>query len=480
MSKNLNNTHKLQLNKEEMKNYGYQVIDSIVDHFDTEHLKKPVAYASREEMDTLFNIEAPEKETNFQDVLDFVVKEVLPNSNIVSHPKSYSFVPGPSNYVSVMADTLATGFNVFSGGWAASPAAAELEIVTMNWLLKLFKFPKKKGGGIFTSGGSMANLTALVTARRQRCGDDFSKAIIYMSDQAHSSNIKAIRVLGFKKEQVRIIPTDIAFKMAINKLKNAIAKDRLKGLQPFCIIASAGTTNTGSVDPLDEIAAICKTEKLWFHVDGAYGGAAVLSKKGKLLLKGIEKADSLTIDPHKWLFQPYEMGCLLVRNHKWLSKTFSEKPEYLRDIEGNTSEINFYDHGIQLTRRFRALKFYMSMKTFGLEAFKTAISYSIDLTENVEAYLRKSSNWEVISPATLAVINFRYNPIEMAFSEKKLDVLNQHISQKILESREALLVTTILQNQIVLRMCLINPRTTLNDIKDTLALCESIAKNSMS
>ncbi|WP_298758628.1 aminotransferase class V-fold PLP-dependent enzyme [uncultured Psychroserpens sp.] len=480
MSKKLNNTHRLQLNKKEMKNYGYQVIDSIVDHFETEHLKKPVAYASREEMDTLFNIEAPEKETNFQDVLDFVVKEVLPNSNIVSHPKSYSFVPGPSNYVSVMADTLATGFNIFSGGWAASPAAAELEIVTMNWLLKLFKFPKKKGGGIFTSGGSMANLTAIVTARRQHCGDDFSKATIYMSDQAHSSNIKAIRVLGFKKEQVRIIPTDIAFKMAINKLKNAIAKDRLKGLQPFCIIASAGTTNTGSVDPLDEIASICKTEKLWFHIDGAYGGAAVLSKKGKLLLKGIEKADSLTIDPHKWLFQPYEMGCLLVRNHKWLSKTFSEKPEYLRDIEGNTSEINFYDHGIQLTRRFRALKFYMSMKTFGLEAFKTAISYSIDLTENVEAHLRKSPNWEVISPATLAVINFRYNPIGMTLSEKKLDALNQHISQKILESREALLVTTILQNQIVLRMCLINPRTTINDIKNTLALCESIAKDSMS
>ena len=162
------NTHKLQLSKEDMKTYGYQVIDAIVKHFDTEHLKKPVAYASRDEMDSLFNIEIPEKETDFQEVFDFVIKKVLPNSNIVSHPKSYSFVPGPSNYVSVMADTLATGFNIFSGGWAASPAAAELEIVTMNWLLKLFKFPTKKGGGIFTSGGSMANLTALVTARRQR------------------------------------------------------------------------------------------------------------------------------------------------------------------------------------------------------------------------------------------------------------------------------------------------------------------------
>nr|WP_321233266.1 aspartate aminotransferase family protein [uncultured Psychroserpens sp.] len=476
MSLNKANINKLQLSKDDMRTYGYQVIDALVNHFDSQHITKPVAYASREEMDTLFNIEVPEKETPFQEVFDFVVEKVIPNSNIVSHPKSYAFVPGPSNYVSVMADTLATGFNIFSGGWAASPAAAELEIVTMNWLLKLFKFPTKKGGGIFTSGGSMANLTALVTARRQHCGDDFSKAIIYMSDQAHSSNIKAIRVLGFKKEQVRIIPTDIEFKMAINKLKNAIAKDRLEGLQPFCIIASAGTTNTGTVDPLNEISKICKTENLWFHIDGAYGGAAILSKKGKELLKGIEKADSLTIDPHKWLFQPYEMGCLLVRNHKWLSKTFSEKPEYLRDIEGNTSEINFYDHGIQLTRRFRALKFYMSMKTFGLNAFKNAVTYAIDLTDNVETHLRKSSNWEVISPATLAVINFRYNPIGYSFSEKNLDLLNQKISQKIVASREALLVTTVLQNQIVLRMCLINPRTSFNDVKDTLELCESFAK----
>jgi len=472
----MKNAHKLELGKGEMKQIGYQIIDTIVEHFDTQNDKKPVAIASRQEMDDLFLESAPEEPSDAKEVLDFVIDKVLPNSNIVSHPKSYSFVPGPSNYISVMADTLATGFNIFSGGWAASPAAAELEIVTMNWLLKLFKFPSKKGGGLFTSGGSMANLTALVTARRQRCGDDFSKAIIYMSDQAHSSNIKAIRVLGFRKEQVRIIPTDIEFKMAINKLKNAIAKDRLEGLQPFCIIASAGTTNTGTIDPLNEIATICKSEKLWFHIDGAYGAAAILSQKGSQLLKGIEKADSLTIDPHKWMYQPYEMGCLLVRNHNWLSDTFSEKPEYLRDIEGNASEINFYDHGIQLTRRFRALKFYMSVKTFGLKAFKKAVSYNIDLADQVEEILRKSSNWEVISPATLAIINFRYNPIGNTYTEKELDTLNQYISKKIVESREALLVTTVLQKQVVLRMCLINPRTTLKDIEDTLNTCEEIIK----
>ncbi|AUC80093.1 decarboxylase [Nonlabens sp. MB-3u-79] len=472
----MDQSHKLELSKEEMKAYGYQVIDSIVEHFTTQNEKSPVAIGSRKEMDDLFQEAVPELPSNPKDVLDFVTQQVLPHSNIVSHPKSYSFVPGPSNYISVMADTLATGFNVFSGGWAASPAAAELEIVTMNWLLKLFKFPAKKGGGIFTSGGSMANLTALVTARRQVCGDDFSKAVIYMSDQAHSSNVKAIRVIGFKKEQIRIIPTDGEFKMAINKLKNAISKDRLSGLQPFCIIASAGTTNTGTVDPLEQIADICKNEKLWFHIDGAYGGAAILSTKGSKALKGIEKADSLTIDPHKWLFQPYEMGCLLVRKSKWLHDTFVEKPEYLRDIEGNTSEINFYDHGIQLTRRFRALKFYMSLKTFGLQAFKKAVTYNIDIAEEVEAMLRKSSLWEVVSPATLAIINFRYNPIHLNLEDKELDALNQEISRRVIASKEALLVTTVLMDQVVLRMCLINPRTTLKHVKETFASCEYFAQ----
>ncbi|SDR90668.1 Glutamate or tyrosine decarboxylase [Polaribacter sp. KT25b] len=463
------------LSVEEMKSYGYNIVDIIVTHFENIESKKPVTKASRKEMDTIFLQEAPEKGMPADEVLNFVMENVIPNSNISSHPKAFSFVPGPSNFISAMSDSLATGFNIFSGGWIVSPSAAELEIVTLNWLLKMFNFPVTKGGGIFTSGGSMANLTALVTARRIKCGDDFSDAIIYLSDQAHSSNIKAIRVLGFKKEQIRIIPTDLEFKLSINKLKNEIAKDRLKGKKPFCIIASAGTTNTGTVDPLDVLADICEKEDLWFHIDGAYGGAAILSEKGSKVLQGIERADSLTVDPHKWFFQPYEIGCLLVKDASWLSNTFSEKPEYLRDIEGNESEINFYDYGIQLTRRFRALKFYMSIKTYGLETFKEAISYNIDLAEKTEDILRQSKNWEVVSPATLAIINFRYNPLDLNLYDKKLDKLNQEISSRVVASKEAFLVTTILQNQIVIRMCLINPNTTLDHIKDTLDQCDQFA-----
>lgn len=471
----LSQIEKLELSKDQMQEYGYAVVDAIVDHHLHQNKKPPVVKATRLEMDTLFTEDLPEQPGDLHEILNFVLENVMTQSNIVSHPKSYAFVPGPSNYISVMADTLATGFNVFSGGWMASAAAAEIEILTMNWLLQLFRFPIKKGGGIFTSGGSMANLTALVTARHQKCGEDFSKAVIYLSDQAHSSNIKAINVLGFKKEQIRIIPTDSEFKMAINKLKNAIARDILDGLQPFCVLASAGTTNTGTIDPLSELSAICKAENIWFHVDAAYGGAAILAKNGNQLLKGIEKADSITVDPHKWFFQPYEIGCLLVRNHKWLSNTFTEKPEYLRDIEGNASEINFFDHGIELTRRFRALKFYMSIKTFGLKSFRKAIDYNIFLAEATETYLRKSNVWEIVSPANLAIINFRYNPMNERYSEKELDALNQKIANRITNSGEALLVTTVLNKQLVLRMCLINPRTTLTDVKATIKLCEQLA-----
>lgn len=462
-----------------MQTYGYRIVDAIIEHWATQKSKKPVAIASREEMDSVFLESPPEEGEASGKVLDFVLEQVVTQSTNLSHPRSYAFVPGPSNFISVMADALATGYNIFSGGWSSSPAAAELEIVTMNWLLKIFGLPVKRGGGIFTSGGSMANLTALVTARRLKCGDDFSDAVIYMSDQAHSSNIKAIRVLGFRKEQVRIIPTDMEFKISMNKLKNAIARDRIEGHTPFCLIGSAGTTNTGTVDPLYEMARLCKKEKIWFHIDGAYGGAAILSEKGKKLLKGIESADSLTVDPHKWFFQPYEIGCLLVRDHRWLKNTFTEKPEYLRDIEGNTSEINFYDHGIQLTRRFRALKFYMSIKTFGLGAFREAISYNILLAERVEEMLRKSADWEIVSPATLAVINFRYHPLDKKLRSEDVNSINEYIARKVVASREALLVTTVLNHQVVLRMCLINPRTELGDVRATIELCDRVAREAI-
>ena len=263
--------------------------------------------------------------------------------------------------------------------------------------------------------------------------------------------------------------------MLIPELSKAIVFDRKAGKNPFCIIATAGTTNTGAVDPLPEIADICQEENLWMHVDGAYGGAAILTEHGQGKLKGIERADSITIDPHKWLFQPYEIGCILMRDHTWLKDTFRETPEYLRDFQGSAEEINFYDHGIQLTRRFRALKLYMSIKSFGLESFRQAVQTGIDLAEEVQKYLEKQRHWEIISPATLAVINYRYKPEKQELTEKQLDDLNQYISDQIIASREAMLATTVLDGKVVLRMCLINPRSSLNTIVKVIDLLETFA-----
>ena len=467
-------TH-FNLSEDEMKSYGYKVIDSIVDHFINLRDKKPVNVSSRKELDLKLMENVPETGQAPLEVLDFVTKNIFSSQSHVNHPKFYSFVPSPSNFISVMADSLVSGFNAFSGNWKSSSGAVETEIVTINWLLKLFGMPVKEGGGLFVSGGSAANLTALACARHIKCGNNFSNAIIYFSNQTHSSVLKNLYILGFNDKQIRIIPSNSDFTLNLDLLKKSIQEDRENGCRPICVIANAGTTNCGVVDPLNEIASIAKKENLWMHIDAAYGGAAILDEEGKQKLSGIEKADSVTVDPHKWFFQPYEIGCLLIKDGELLRKTFEVNPEYLRDALGHGGQLDFYNYGIQLTRSFRALKLYMSIKTYGLSTFRNAVSKGIETAEKAQKYLEEKKNWEIISPASLAILNFRYFPSEGTYSEKDVDNINHFISQKIFSEGEAMLATTILHKKIVLRMCLINPSTEFEGIKETIQLCEKYA-----
>ncbi len=467
----------LTLSKEEMQRYGYEIVDLIVEHFDQLKNLKPVSRASRKEMDARLAESIPHSGDSPQNVLRFVKENVLPFTDLLTHPNFYAFAPSPNNFISAMSDSIATAFNIFTGGWITSPGGAEVEIVTVNWLLELVGFPVKEGGGIFTSGGSMANLTGLTTARKMKCGEDFEEAILYMSTQTHSSNYRAAKIIGFKEDHIKMIPVDDDFKIDLKALNEQIAKDKKNGKNPFCILATAGTTNTGAIDPFLELSKICKEENMWLHVDGAYGGAAIISEKGRKALKGLELADSLTIDPHKWLFQPYEIGCILVKDHRHLSGTFSENPEYLRDVKGNADEINFYDHGVQLTRRCRGLKLYMSLKTFGIDSFSAAVSHGIDLAEYLESYLQKNENWEILSRASLAVITFRYNPVNTKLSKVELDNLNQYLSNSIIRSQKAMIVTTIINGYVSLRMCTVNPRTREEDVTTTVDLLEDYAIN---
>jgi glutamate/tyrosine decarboxylase-like PLP-dependent enzyme len=295
--------------------------------------------------------------------------------------------------------------------------------------------------------------------------------MVYCSEQTHSSIDRALNLLGFAPRQLRKLPTDQSYRMDFRSLQEAVIEDRRNGLQPFCVIANAGTTNTGAVDPLPPLVEFCREHELWLHADGAYGAPAVLTAKGRQALQGLGEVNSLSLDPHKWLFQPIEIGCVLVRNGEHLKETFQILPEYLQDVKGREQQVNFRDYGIQLTRGFRALKLWMSLQVFGENGFRAAIERGIELAEFAEKRVRARPDWEITSPAQLAIVAFRFAPSEL--SDASSDDLNRELAEKLKSGGFAMLSSTVLRGRTTLRLCTINPRTTEEDIDGTIArLCE--------
>jgi len=303
---------------------------------------------------------------------------------------------------------------------------------------------------------------------------DMNKAIAYCSDQTHSSIGRSFRILGFKSTQLRKLPSDENFRLSLAMLHNAVQRDRSTGLRPFCVIGTPGTTNTGAIDPLPELAAFCQEEGLWLHADGAYGASAVFCERGRQLLEGISGVDSLSLDPHKWLFQPYEIGCLLVRNRTNLRDAFRVLPEYLDDAVGSEEEVNFCDYSPQLTRSFRALKLWMSLQVFGAEAFGKAVQRGFDLAELAESIIREFEGWCVVTSAQMGVVTFQARPA--GYGEGEVDGHNQALVEAILHDGYTMVVSTKLRGRTVLRMCPINPRTTDDDIRKTLDHLQNLSR----
>lgn len=463
----------LQLSREEMRKLGYRVVDILVEHFDTLREKSPSRRAERATLEALLREPPPEKGSDPEAVLRKVTACVFGNMMHVDHPRFFAFVPSPGNFVGAMADALVSGFNPFVGSWFAGSGPAEIELVTVDWLRRLCGLPET-AGGLFVSGGSVANLTALAVARHVRLRGRMEGAVVYYSDQTHSSVERALRVLGFAPGQLRKLPSDEDFRLALDELESAVAADRAEGRVPFCVVANAGTTNTGAVDPLPELARFCRREQMWLHADGAFGAAAVLCDRGRRLLRGMEEVDSLALDPHKWLFQPFEIGCVLVREARQLRDAFRIHPEYLKDVHRAEEAVNFCDYGIQLTRTFRALKLWMSLKIFGLEAFREAIDRGFRLAEAAERYLRESACWEIVTPAQMAIVSFRYN--EPGRAPKELEAINQNMVERLIADGYALLTSTTLRGRTVLRFCTINPRTTEEEIRETVRRLERLAR----
>lgn len=456
----------LEVSPAEMRRLGYQAIDEIVAHFEQLNEKPAIRVGTRAELEARLREPLPEAPTDVDDLFTQLQRDVWPFMGNIGHPRFFAFIPTPTNFVSVLADILTSGYNPFVGSWLGGSAPAQIELVTVDWLRQLCGLPATAGGH-FVSGGSAANLTALAVARHIKLNDRLTNAVVYFSDQTHSASERALRVLGFAPEQFRKLPSDAAFRLPLTALQAAVTADRAAGLRPFCVIANAGATNTGAVDPLPELVGFCRQEDLWLHVDGAYGAAAALCERGQNLLKGLGEVDSLALDPHKWLFQTYEIGCVLVREVRWLKQTFHVLPEYLEDTQLNMAEVNFYEQGYQLTRSFRALKLWLSFKAFGVTAFRDAVARGLELAELAEQVLREDTSWQIVSPATLGIVAFRFAPASV--QESDLDRLNQQLVNALREDGFAFASSTILRGQTVLRLCTINPRTTETDIRTTIA-----------
>jgi aromatic-L-amino-acid/L-tryptophan decarboxylase len=450
------NQDRLELSPEEMRALGYRVVDLLADHFANLSEKRVGTKGDPAVLRPLMRKPPPAAAVSPDEIFETLDRDVFSNMMNVGHPRHFAFVPVPSNFVSVMADTLATGFNVFSGSWLAGSGSVALELAVIDWLREWCGLPDT-AGGLFVSGGSMANLTAIVAARHAKLNDRIAGAVVYYSDQTHSSVDRAWRVAGFLPEQIRKITSDAQFRLPLDELVRQIAEDRANGLRPFAIVANAGTTNTGTIDPLPEIAALSIANDMWMHVDGAYGAAAALCDRGRALLQGLELADSLSLDPHKWLFQSIECGCVILRDADILKATYRITPEYLAEVHRNLSEINPHDYGMQLTRGFRALKLWMSIQYFGLDAFRTAMERGFELAELAERKLRTMPGWEIVTPAQMGIVTFHHPQADY-----------DKIHNAMLSDGFALATSTVLKGRKVLRFCTINPRTTEDDITQTL------------
>jgi aromatic-L-amino-acid decarboxylase len=427
--------------------------------------------AGREAMESLLRQPPPQDGQDVNEVLQEIAAKVLPHTIRTHHPRFLAFVPGAPSFVSILGDWLCGGLNVFAGVWKEAPAATQIEIVVLDWLKEFLGYPAG-AGGILTSGGSEANLTALVVARETLPREDWQRAVLYVSEHRHWSIDRAAKVIGLGPEQVRLVETGAGQRLAPESLERVIAADRAANNLPWLVTANAGATNTGAVDPLREIAAISRRHKLWLHVDGAYGWPAILTEEGRALLRGIEEADSITLDPHKWFGQTFEAGCVLVRQGQALRATFQMQPDYMADVAPADGEINFADHGIALTRRFRALKIWFSMKVLGVSWFRRLVEHCCRLAAYAERLLEKARNFEILHGRQLSVICFRHVPRLEADS----DAANQELCERIRQTGIAFLSTTRLRGRVALRLCFVNWRTTAADVEMVVELLQKLAR----
>ncbi len=421
--------------------------------------------------------EPPEEGNAPAEVIERVAHEVLPFAGRLDHPRCFSFVPSAPTWPGVLADFIAAGYNFNVCTWLVASGPSQLELVVIDWFRRWVGYPKG-AGGLMTSGGSAAAVNAFVAAR-ESAGNP-ARPTAYMSDQSHSAQIRAARIVGVRPECIRLIPIDESCRLDMDALVRAVADDRAAGYTPMVICANAGATSNGAIDPLPEMADFCEVEGIWLHTDAAYGGFAMLTDQGRKLMHGIERSDSIGLDGHKWLFQPYEAGGLLVKDISTLEDAFAVHHDALQDTIWGETHPNFSDRSLQLSRGFRALKIWMSVQTFGVAAFRRAISRAMALAAKAGELTQESPTLELLAPVSLGIVCFRINPTDAMVDEQTLHAVNRAALARVLWEDRAWISSTMVESKFSLRFCIINHNTTWNDVRETLEFIERVGKEELS
>ena len=475
---------------EEFRRLGYRAIDMLAEYFDSIDDRRVYPEASPEAIASAFDESVPASGQDPDDILDEWREKVLPHASFNTSPRFFGFVMGSGSMMGVIAEALAAGTNMNVGGWHPAPSATEVERRTIEWLADAVGYPV--GRGLLTSGGTMANVAGLLAAFRAHAGEDTvgtglqapempGPYTMYIADhEGHSSVYRAAEMLNLGREAVRAVPSHDDFTMDVDALEYLLEADMADGDVPFCVVAQAGSINVSAIDPIDAIADVCDAHELWLHVDGACGGVGAMVPEWRDRFAGMERADSLTMDPHKWLGIPYECGSVMVRDPEALVRAFSMHAGYLKgSVSGRPEDLDLYEHGPQMSRGFRALKLWMTMKQYGLDGYRQLLRGSVDCAHHLHDRVVGHPDFVALQEPNLYIYSFRYVPEDLATAletapeaarprlEQYLDELNQRMVDEVLESGEAFLTTTLVNGHRTLRMSICSFRTTTDDIDRT-------------
>jgi aromatic-L-amino-acid decarboxylase len=398
----------------------------------------------------------------YAELLDLLFEKVIPQSFNTAGPGYLAYIPGGGLPHSAVADLIADATNRYVGVFAAAPGLAQIEANVIRWFCEIVGY-SSRAGGILTSGGSLSNLSALIAARRERLPDNFLAGTIYASDQTHHSIQKAAMLAGFPTGNVREIVSDDRFRIRIDELDRAIAADRRKGHTPFAVIGNAGTTNTGAVDDLSALADLAQRERLWFHADGAYGGFFLLTDRGRERMAGIERADSISLDPHKGLFLPYGTGALLVKDVDALKRAHALSADYMPSMQEDSDLVDFNLLSPELSRDWRGLRVWLPIKMHGIEPFRKNLDEKLDLTEWAAQELRNTDGIEILAEPQLSIVAFRLR--RPGLDETALSTLNRELMNRVNAKKRVYLTGTMLDGRFAIRICVLSFRTHLDRMR---------------